>query len=123
MEPDKIIYAFLKWLHENPSIFMPASWQDLPKLQTEIAESADDELFPIAMTISKWCASHQLGEDLKLAAGKCKKEIEDAGEPTPTTMQPLTNITQTLRTSIEESYKKLQESAADNQSDTSNDSK
>ncbi|MBD1829941.1 hypothetical protein NDI47_11720 [Microcoleus vaginatus GB1-A2] len=123
MEPDKIIYAFLKWLHENPSIFMPAAWQDLPKLQTEIAESADDELFPIAMTISKWCARHQLGEDLKLAAAKCKKEIDDAGEPTPTTMQPLTNITQTLRTSIEESYKKLQESAADNQSDTSNDSK
>lgn len=123
MEPDKIIYAFLQWLHENPSIFMPAAWQDLPKLKAEIAESADDELFPIAMTISKWCARHQLGEDLKLAAAQCKKEIEDAGEITPTTMQPLTNITQTLRTSIEESYKKLQESAADNQSDTSNDSK
>lgn len=123
MEPDKIIYAFLQWLHGNPSIFMPTAWQDLPKLQTEIAESADDELFPIAMTISKWCARHQLGEDLKNAAAKCKKEIEDAGEPTPTTMQPLTNITQTLRTSIEDSYKKLQESAANNQSDTTNDSK
>ena len=125
MEPDKIIYAFLQWLHENPSIFMPTAWQDLPKLKTEIAASADDELFPIAMTISKWCASHQLGEDLKLAAAKCKKEIDDPGEVIPTTMDSLilTNITQTVRTSIEESYKKLQESAADNQSDTSNDSK
>ncbi|WP_341734924.1 hypothetical protein [Microcoleus sp. EPA2] len=123
MEPDKIIYAFLQWLHENPSIFMPTAWQDLPKLQTEIAESADDELFPIAMTISKWCAFHQLGDELKIAVVKCKKEIEDVGEPTPTTMWPLTNITQTLRTSIQESYKKLQKSAADNQSDTSNDSK
>ncbi|MGL5065839.1 MAG: hypothetical protein ACRC62_38210 [Microcoleus sp.] len=123
MEPDKIIYAFLQWLHENPSIFMPAAWQDLPKLQTEIAESADDELFPIAMTISKWCARHQLGEDLKNAAAKCKKEIDDAGEPTPSITLPLTNITQTLRTSIEDSYKKLQESVADNKSDISNDSK
>jgi len=123
MEPDKIIYAFLQWLHENPSIFMPTAWQDLPKLQTEIAESADDELFPIAMTISKWCAFHQLGDELKIAVAKCKKEIDDPGEPTPTTMRPLTNITQTLRTSIQESYKKLQKSAADNQSDTSNDSK
>lgn len=123
MEPDKIIYAFFKWLHENPSIFMPTAWQDLPKLKAEIAESADDELFPIAMTISKWCAIHTLGEELKIAVAKCKKEIDDPGEPTPTTMQPLTNITQTLRTSIEESYKKLQESAAENKSDTSNDSK
>ncbi|WP_377479256.1 MAG: hypothetical protein P2A85_09955 [Microcoleus anatoxicus] len=123
MESDKIIYAFLQWLHENPSIFMPTAWQDLPKLQTEIAESADDELFPIAMTISNWCAIHTLGEELIIAVAKCKKEIDDPGEPTPTTMQPLTNITQTLRTSIEESYKKLQESAAENKSDTSNDSK
>jgi hypothetical protein len=121
VEPDKIIYAFLQWLHENPSIFMPAAWQDLPKLQTEIAESADDELFPIAMTISKWCARHQLGEELKTAIKQ--REIDDAGEPTPSPILPLTNITQTLRTSIEESYKKLQEIAADNQSDTSNDSK
>ncbi len=123
MEPDKIIYAFLKWLDENPSIFMPTAWQDLPKLKAEIAESADDELFPIAMTISKWCAIHTLGEELKIAVAKCKKEIEDVGEIKTTTMQSLTNITQILRTSIEDSYKKLQESAADNQSDTTNDSK
>lgn len=120
MEPDKIIYAFLQWLHGNPSIFMPIAWKNLPKLEEEIAESADDELFPIAMTISKWCGKNGLGEKLRDCT---RKEIEDAGEITPTTMQPLTNITQTLRTSIEDSYKKLQEIAQDNQSDTSNDSK
>lgn len=123
MEPEKIIYAFLQWLHGNPSIFMPAAWKNLPKLEEEIAESADDELFPIAMTISKWCGKNRLGDDLKIAAAKCKKEIENAGEPTPTTMLPLMNITQTLRTRIEYSYKKLQESAAYHQSDTANDSK
>jgi hypothetical protein len=120
MEPDKVIAAFLKWLHENPSIFMPTAWQDLPNLETEIAESADDELFPIAMTISKWCANHQLGEELR---DSLRKDFEDAGEPTPSTIQPLTNITQTLRTSIEDSYKKLQEIDADQKSDASNDSK
>ncbi len=123
MEPDKIINAFLQWLRENPSIFMPTAWQDLPKLETEMGEFADDQLFPIAMAISKWCARHQLGEELKIAAAKNKKDFEDAGEPTPSTTPPLTNITQTLRTSIEDSYRKLQESAVNNQSDTSNDSK
>jgi hypothetical protein len=100
---------------------MPTAWHDLPKLKAQIAESADDELFPIAMSISKWCAIHQLGEKLRDCT---RKEIDDVGEITPTTMQPLTKITQTLRTSIEDSYKKLQEiDAADNQSDTTNDSK
>ncbi|MBD1886591.1 hypothetical protein [Microcoleus vaginatus] len=122
MEPDKIINAFLQWLHENPTIFMPTAWQDLPELKTEMGELADDQLFPIAMAISKWCYRHQLGEELKIAAGKCKKEIDDAGEPTPTTIDPLTNITQTLRQSIEDSYKKLQkELDAENQSNTDND--
>jgi len=51
-----------------------------------------------------------------------RKDFDDAGEPSPRTMQPLTNITQTLRKSIEDSYKKLQKIAADNP-DTSNDSK
>ena len=123
MEPDKNINAFLQWLHENPSIFMPTAWQDLPELKTEIEELADDQLFPIAMAISKWCGRHQLGEELKIAAAKTKKEIDDPGEPTPTTIDPLTNITQTLPQSIEDSYKNLQESAANNQSDTSNNSK
>jgi hypothetical protein len=121
MEPEKIIIVFFKWLHENPSIFMPTAWQDLPKLETEIAESADDELFPIAMTISKWCSKHGLGETLR---DKVRKDFDDAGEPTPTTMQPLTNITQVLRQSIEDRYKKLQkELDAENQSNTDNDSK
>jgi hypothetical protein len=120
MEPDKVIAAFLQWLHENPSIFMPTAWQDLPHLKAEIAESADDELFPIAMTISKWCAKHQLGEELRDCL---RKDFDDAGETTPSIIPPLTNITKTLRTSIENSYKKIQEIEADNQSNTSNDSK
>lgn len=121
MEPEKVIIVFFKWLRENPSLFMPTAWQDLPKLETEIAESADDELFPIAMTISKWCSKHGLGETLR---DKVRKDIDDAGEPTPTTMQPLTNITQVLRQSIEDRYKKLQkELDAENQSNTDNDSK
>ena len=124
MESEKILIIFLKWLRENPSIFMPTAWQDLPKLETEIAESADDELFPIAMTISKWCSYHGLGETLREAVAKNKKDIDDGGEPTPTTMQPLTNITQVLRQSIEDRYKKLQkELDAENQSNTDNDSK
>ena len=122
MEPDKIINAFLQWLHENPSIFLPTAWQDLPELKTEMGELADDQLFPIAMAISKWCVAHQLEEELKFAAVKKKKEIDDPGEPTPTTIDPLTNITQTLRLSIEDSYKKIQkELDAENQSNTDND--
>ncbi|MEG4396789.1 hypothetical protein [Microcoleus sp. BROC3] len=120
MEPDKVITIFLKWLHENPSIFMPTAWKKLPQLEEEIAESADEELFPIAFTISKWCGKNGLGDALRDCL---RKEIDDAGEPTPSTTPPLTNITQTLRQSIEDSYKKLQEIALDNQSDTSNDSK
>jgi hypothetical protein len=120
MEPDKVIAVFLQWLRENPSMFMPTAWQDLPQLKAEIAESADDELFPIAMTISKWCANHQLGEELRDCL---RKDFDDAGAPTTSTIDPLTNITQTLRTSIEDSYKKLQKIEADNQSNTNNDSK
>ncbi|MEG4443940.1 hypothetical protein QUB47_16770 [Microcoleus sp. AT9_B5] len=120
MEPEKVIAIFLKWLHQNPSIFMPTAWKKLPKLEEEIAESADEELFPIAFTISKWCGNNGLGEQLRESL--LRKDFDDAGEPTPSTTGPLTNITQTLRQSIEDSYKKLQESAANNQSDTSNDS-
>ena len=120
MEPEKVIAIFLKWLHENPSIFTPTAWKRLPQLEEEIAESADDELFPIAFTISKWCGKNGLGEQLRDCL---RKDFDDAGEPTPSTTPPLTNITQTLRTSIEDSYKKIQEKiVANNQSDTSNDS-
>ncbi len=120
MEPEQVIAMFLKWLHENPSIFTPTAWKRLPQLEEEIAQSADDELFPIAFTISKWCGKNGLGE--KLRESLLRKDFDDAGEPTPSTTPPLTNITQTLRTSIEDNYKKLQQIAANNQSDTRNDS-
>jgi len=119
MEPEKVIIVFFKWLRENPSLFMPTAWQDLPKLDTEIAESADDELFPIAMTISKWCAHNGLGDILREQA---RKDFDDAGEPTPTTQQMLTNTTQTLRQAIEEACEKLRQLDAQ-KLDKGNDSK
>ena len=71
MEPEKVIAIFLKWLHENPSIFTPTAWKRLPQLEEEIAQSADDELFPIAFTISKWCGKNGLGEQLR--ESRCEK--------------------------------------------------
>ena len=115
----KDIASFIYLLNEEPEIFQPTAWQDLPKLNTDILKLADNES-SIAETIKDWCIEHDLGKILRDCT---RKEIEDVGEIKTTTMKPFTNITQTLRTSIEESYKKLQESAADNQSDTSNDSK
>ncbi len=115
----KDIASFIYLLNEEPEIFQPTAWQYLPKLNTDIIKLADNES-SIAETIKDWCIEHDLGKILRDCT---RKEIDDPGEPTPTTMESLTNITQTLRTSIEESYKKLQESAADNQSDTSNESK
>ncbi|MEG3978177.1 hypothetical protein QT970_26710 [Microcoleus sp. herbarium8] len=118
MTVHKDIASFIDLLNKEPKVFQPTAWQDLPQLNTDILKLADNES-AIAETIKTWCIKHDLG---KILRDGTRKEIEDVGEPTPTTMQPLTNITQTLRTSIEESYKKLQ-AAAENQSDTSNDSK
>lgn len=119
MTLDKDIANFIYLLKETPEIFQPTAWQDLPKLSTDILKLADNES-AIAETIKDWCIEHKLGKFLRDCL---RREFDDAGEPTPSPILPLTNITQTLRTSIEESYKKLQETAADNQSDTSNDSK
>ena len=119
MTTHKDIVSFIYLLKEQPNIFQPTAWQDLPKLNTDILNLADNES-SIAETIKDWCIEHELGKILRDCT---RKDFDDVGEITPTTMQPLTNITQTLRTSIEDSYKKLQESAANNQSDTSNDSK
>lgn len=116
----KDIASFIYLLNKTPEIFQPTAWQDLPKLTTDILKLADNES-SIAQTIKDWCIEHELGKILRDCT---RKEIEDPGEPAPTTMKPLTNITQILRSSIEDSYKKLQEiDAADNQSDTTNDSK
>ncbi len=119
MNLHKDIASFIYLLNKQPEIFQPTAWQDLPKLTTDILKLADNES-SIAATIKDWCIDHNLGKILRDCV---RKEIEDVGEVTPT-MPSLTNITQTLRTSIEDSYKKLQEiDAADNQSDTRNDSK
>jgi hypothetical protein len=114
----KDIATFLYWLKEEPSLFLPEAWRDLPNLEDEIANLADNES-SIAEAIKNWCIERDLGEQLRDCL---RKDFDDAGEPTPSTTPPLTNITQTLRTSIEDSYKKLHEIAANNQSNTSNDS-
>ncbi len=64
MEPILMILVFMKWLQEKPAIFLPTSWQDLPNLKQDLAELNDDEIFPIAHTIGKWCSKHNLGEAL-----------------------------------------------------------
>lgn len=130
MEPEEIIDAFLNWLNEEPSIFVSA-WRDLPELETEIGKSADDELFPIAMTISKWCAKHQLGQDLRdaVAAQKIVEQVSDTRQdirprkPKSTTMGSTTNLTKTLRDSILSIYNQQQNPHQENSSDTDNEPK
>lgn len=68
MEPSKIIAVFIKWLQTSPDVFLPEAWQELPDLEENLEDCDDEELFPIAHTLSKWCAKHQLGERLKQAA-------------------------------------------------------
>ena len=130
MEPEQIINTFLNWLNEKPSIFISA-WRDLPELETQIAESADDELFPIAMTISKWCAKHELGKTLRdaIEAQNFVDNVSDARQdirprkPTPTTGRPTTNITKILRDSILTAYNQQQNPKQENSSDTDNEPK
>jgi hypothetical protein len=83
MEPEKVIAIFLQWLHENPSIFTPTAWKRLPQLEEEIAESADDELFPIAFTISKWCGKNGLGEQLRDCLRQKQKRFRRCGRTHP----------------------------------------
>ena len=114
----KDIATFLYWLKEKPSIFLPEAWRDLPNLEEEIANLADNE-YSIAEAIKNWCIERDLGEQLRDCL---RKEIDDPGEPTPTTIDPLTNITQTLPQSIEDSYKKIKKQLdAENKSNTDND--
>jgi hypothetical protein len=128
MEPQEIIDTFLRWLNQEPSIFKSA-WPDLPELETQIAESADDELFPIAMTISKWCAKHQLGQTLRDAID-AQKIVENLpagarGDIHPrklktSTKPPLDNITQILRDSIQTVHNQQQNASLTNIADTNN---
>lgn len=64
MEPILIILVFMKWLQENPAIFLPSSWKDLPQLKEELDRLDADEFFPIAHAIGKWCGKHHLGDKL-----------------------------------------------------------
>jgi|SRR6476661_2697136 len=130
MEPEEIINTFLNRLNEKPSIFISA-WRDLPELETQIAESADDELFPIAMTISKWCTKHELGKALRdaIEAQNFVDNVSDERQairprkPTSTTGQPTSNITKILRDSILTAYNQQQNPNQENSSDTDNEPK
>lgn len=93
MEPSKIIAVFIKWLQTNPDVFLPEAWQELPDLDENLADCDDEELFPIAHTLSKWCAKHQLGDKLKQAALQI-----DAGD------SPARNQLQLLQQSIQNRY-------------------
>ena len=95
MEPTKVIAVFLNWLQDNPDVFQPKAWQNLPQLEENIADCDDDELFPIAHAISKWCAKHQLADKLKQDALCLDEEA------------PMKNHLQVLRQSIIERYNAL----------------
>ncbi|MEG4286245.1 hypothetical protein QUB68_24245 [Microcoleus sp. A006_D1] len=117
MDADQIIAVLLKWLSENQSTFSDVAWENLPKLATEIA-SADDELFPIAMIISQWCAENNLGDELRRSV----REVTP-GKPLPSTLEPLENLTKTIPDIIMDAYKKAQKPGAITTADTSNESR
>jgi len=118
MEADQIIAVLLKWVSENQSTFSDVAWENLPKLATEIA-SADDELFPIAMIISQWCAENNLGDELRRSV----REISDPGQPLQSTLEPLENLTKTIPDIIMDAYNQAQKPGAITTADTSNESK
>ncbi|MBD1940381.1 hypothetical protein [Microcoleus sp. FACHB-68] len=112
MEPTKVIAEFQDWLQNYPEYFLPTAWQDLPQLDESLAESDDEELFPIAMTISKWCAQHGLGEKLREKLSKNRKDIDDP-PAMDNTFTEIENITQTLRQSVQIRYEQLKKKAQD----------
>lgn len=113
MEPNKVIAEFLDWLQNHPEYFLPAAWQDLPQLDENLAESDDDELFPIAMTISKWCSKHNLGEVLRQKASQ-RTDIEDM-PAMDNTFTESENITQTLHLRVQTRYEQLKKQAQEQQ--------
>jgi hypothetical protein len=107
MDPTKIIAVFLHWLQTNPDIFLQNNaWFDLPSLEKNLAESDDDELFPIAMTISKWCARHELGDTLKHWA--MRVDIDDPKLNLQTFLET-DNLVMKLRKNVKERYEKIKE--------------
>jgi len=118
MDADQIIAVLLKWLSENQSTFSDVAWENLPKLATEIAASADDESFPIAMMISQWCAENNLGDELRRSV----REVYP-GKPIKSTLEPLENLTKTIPQIIMDAYNQAQKTGAITTADTSNESR
>ncbi|MBW4682246.1 MAG: DUF3632 domain-containing protein [Microcoleus vaginatus WJT46-NPBG5] len=106
MEPNKVIAEFLDWLQKHPEFFLPVAWQNLPLLDENLAESDDDELFPIAMTISKWCSKHNLGEKLREKAAQ-RQDIEDAPTIDNTPSLKIKNVTDILRQNVKIRYEQM----------------
>jgi hypothetical protein len=106
MEPTKIIAVFLNWLQYNPVIFLPKSWKNLPQLDESLADFAEDELFPVAHTLSKWCAKNGLGEQLRQTAEHT--EIDQLLEVDLTGATEIENLLPALRQSIIECYEAIQ---------------
>ncbi len=48
-------------LQDSPAIFLPSAWQNLPQLDLNLPQLANNELFPAADTIVQWCANNWLG--------------------------------------------------------------
>jgi hypothetical protein len=106
MEPTQLIAVFLHWLQYNPVIFLPKSWENLPQLDESLADFAEDELFPVAHTLSKWCAKNGLGEQLRQTAEHA--EIDELLEVDLTGASEIENLVPALRQSIIECYEAIQ---------------
>ena len=106
MQPILMILVFMKWLQENPAIFLPTSWQHLPDLKEDLAELDNDELFPIAHTIGKWCAKHHLGE--KLSQSTDWMEVAEPLDDNSKFPDDIENPIQLLRDLIDDRYQTFQ---------------
>ena len=108
MEPTTVIIVFCRWLQDNPDLFLPTAWRDLPQLDKNLAEIPNSELFFIAHTIGKWCGQHNLGE--KLRVGTDRLEIDDPPDNTSDSFV-IENYIPVLHQGISDLYNELIESS------------
>ncbi|WP_017718561.1 hypothetical protein [Kamptonema formosum] len=121
MEPAITIAVFLKWLQDNPAIFLPNAWKNLPQLESNLTDFANDPLFSTAQSITKWCAQNGLGEKLRHTVARGRTDIEDLPEFDTSDTGVIENIVPTLRSSIQEAYETLQKEAEQQQPGSQND--
>jgi hypothetical protein len=121
MEPAKIIAVFLKWLQDNPAMFLPNAWKNLPQLDLNLTDFTNDPLFSTALNITKWCAQNGLGEKLRQTVARGRMDIEDLPEFDTSDTGVIENIVPALRSSIQKAYETLQKEAEQQQSGSQND--